>query len=304
MTASTQVAASNSLRGVGFATLAGLLFSLYGLMFRLLEAASVWHIVLYRTAGIIPLVALALYFAHGRHAWSAMTRGWKVALLAAVPLAIAQILINFAFAHTTVASVLFVTALVPFTTALFAWIALGENIAARSVVAMLIALAGAAVVAGSGIAHGKTLGLVFAVCATLAIATFNLVLRSGRDAEMLPTVATSSVMASIVAGLILGFGSGDFSVSQYDFMLILAMGAGSLGAGLVFFTLAVRERPVAEMALLMQIEVVLTPIWVWLGVGEVPMSATLIGGGLILCALGLSISREFQHRRTDTAVRQ
>ncbi|MGI9416139.1 MAG: DMT family transporter, partial [Hyphomicrobiales bacterium] len=228
---------------------------------------------------------------------------WKVALLAAIPLAAAQILINFAFASSSVASVLFVTALVPFTTALFAWVALGENIAARSVIAMVIALAGAAFVAGSGIAQGRALGVVFAVCATLAIATFNLVLRAGRDAEMLPTVATSSVMASVVAGLILGFGAGDFSVSQYDFMMIIAMGAGSLGAGLVFFTLAVRERPVAEMALLMQIEVVLTPIWVWLGVGEVPKPATLIGGGLILCALGFSISREFRHRRTDTAVR-
>ena len=41
-------------------------------------------------------------------------------------------------------------------------------------------------------------------------------------------------------------------------------------------------EPVAEMALLMQIEVVLTPIWVWLGVGEVPRAATLIEGRGVL----------------------
>jgi drug/metabolite transporter (DMT)-like permease len=32
-------------------------------------------------------------------------------------------------------------------------------------------------------------------------------------------------------------------------------------------------------------EVVLAPLWVWLGVGEVPGAATLAGGALVLAAV-------------------
>jgi drug/metabolite transporter (DMT)-like permease len=43
-----------------------------------------------------------------------------------------------------------------------------------------------------------------------------------------------------------------------------------------------------EIALLPMIEVLLGPLWVWLGAGETPTAATLAGGALVITALLLN----------------
>ncbi len=48
---------------------------------------------------------------------------------------------------------------------------------------------------------------------------------------------------------------------------------------------ASRHLPPAEVALLTLLEAVLGPLWAWLGVGETPGAATLVGGGIVLLAI-------------------
>ena len=50
-------------------------------------------------------------------------------------------------------------------------------------------------------------------------------------------------------------------------------------------TLAARYIDGALVALLTLSEVVLAPIWVWLGVGEVPTTIAMIGGLIVLGAV-------------------
>ena len=58
-----------------------------------------------------------------------------------------------------------------------------------------------------------------------------------------------------------------------------------IGFGLIAYTAGSRYLPAAELALLSLTEVLLGPIWVWLGVGEVPSRPTLIGGAIVLAAV-------------------
>ena len=55
--------------------------------------------------------------------------------------------------------------------------------------------------------------------------------------------------------------------------------------GFVLITLGARYLPAAEVALLSLAETVLAPIWVWLGVGEVPTLLTLAGGVIVISAV-------------------
>ena len=48
---------------------------------------------------------------------------------------------------------------------------------------------------------------------------------------------------------------------------------------------AARHLTAPEIALLALIEVLLGPLWAWLGAGEVPATATLTGGAIVLGAL-------------------
>jgi drug/metabolite transporter (DMT)-like permease len=54
---------------------------------------------------------------------------------------------------------------------------------------------------------------------------------------------------------------------------------------LILFTWASRHVPAAELVLLALTEVIPGPVWVWIGVGEVPTTPTLIGGLIMLVAI-------------------
>ena len=45
--------------------------------------------------------------------------------------------------------------------------------------------------------------------------------------------------------------------------------------------------PAPEVALLLLLETVLGPLWVWLGIDEVPSPAAFLGGGIVVCTLVL-----------------
>ena len=56
------------------------------------------------------------------------------------------------------------------------------------------------------------------------------------------------------------------------------------------------------MTLLSLTELVLGPLWVWLGVGEVPSAPTLAGGAMVLAALSYQALSGARRRRTPPGI--
>ena len=56
--------------------------------------------------------------------------------------------------------------------------------------------------------------------------------------------------------------------------------------GFTLVVLGSRYVPAAQVGLLALVEPVLAPIWAWIGVGEVPGLATIVGGTIIFLAIG------------------
>jgi drug/metabolite transporter (DMT)-like permease len=63
------------------------------------------------------------------------------------------------------------------------------------------------------------------------------------------------------------------------------LGIFQLGLPCMLLVRASRALLAPELALLGLLEVVLGPLWAWLGAGEVPARATLLGGAVVLAAL-------------------
>lgn len=63
------------------------------------------------------------------------------------------------------------------------------------------------------------------------------------------------------------------------------LGGVQLGLGLIFFTIGARLISAAETALISMLEVVLGPLWVWIGLRERPDMATVAGGVIVLLAV-------------------
>ena len=120
----------------------------------------------------------------------------------------------------------------------------------------------------------------------LGFALFAVLLRKGRNTELVPAVFWAGACAAIISGSMILVTDSGFEVSLYDFMLCAVMGVFQIGFGLVIFTHGSRYLPAAEITLLSLTEIVLGPIWVWLVIQEVPGAMTLIGGLIVLSAIG------------------
>jgi drug/metabolite transporter (DMT)-like permease len=73
--------------------------------------------------------------------------------------------------------------------------------------------------------------------------------------------------------------------SWHDIGILAVLGFFQLGFPCTLMVRAARSLSAPEIALLALLEILLGPIWAWLGAGEVPAAATLSGGAVVLSAL-------------------
>jgi drug/metabolite transporter (DMT)-like permease len=76
-----------------------------------------------------------------------------------------------------------------------------------------------------------------------------------------------------------------FRAAPWDVALLAVLGFFQLGLPCMLMVVAARNLSAPEISLLALLEVVLGPLWAWLGAGEVPAAATVSGGLLVLGAL-------------------
>jgi drug/metabolite transporter (DMT)-like permease len=76
-----------------------------------------------------------------------------------------------------------------------------------------------------------------------------------------------------------------FQASGRDLLVLATLGIFQLGVPCMLLVLVSRTLTAPEIALLALLEVVLGPLWAWLGAGEVPAGSTLLGGAIVLAAL-------------------
>ena len=262
-----------------------------GLIVRQVEVASEWQIIAWRGIGVI--VGLSLIFCiqeRGRILASCrQLTGWL--LLGALFQSIASICYIHALQNTTVANVLFVLSAAPLATAVLARIFLDERVSRATWVAMFVALLGIVIMVGGGVVSGTGFGNLMALFATFCYSAFVVVLRRGRAVNMLPVVVLSWVV-SLTTGI--GMAGGDLSVPLSDALFVLLWGGVVSNVMYCLFTYGSRHVTGAEVTLLVQLEIVLGPLWVWLFVGEEPSRFTLLGGLTVLAAVmgrGLAMAR-------------
>ena len=85
-----------------------------------------------------------------------------------------------------------------------------------------------------------------------------------------------------------------------DIGLLAFLGVFQLGLPCMLLVVASRVLLAPEIALLGLLEVVLGPLWAWLGASEVPARATVTGGAVVLGAL---IVNELATFRRSSAAR-
>ncbi len=272
------VAEGHERRGQTFVALGAVAWSSAGLLQRDLSVGPATQL---GGRAFFAMVSLFAFVAFTERGVGRAFRGIGLAGLAVAGcMALSSTAFIIALNHSSVARLLFITALAPMVAALLARVTLGERVEPRTWAAMLIALAGVTLMLSSG-AGGTHLGDLLAGICTLAFAATIVITRHRRDISMAPATCLSQLVVLLVALPFMDAGSADGK----DVALLVLLGAGQIGLGLALLTTGARLIPAAQTALISLLELVLAPIWVWLAYAEPPDAPTLAGGALVLAAV-------------------
>ncbi|HIA78255.1 MAG TPA: EamA family transporter [Gammaproteobacteria bacterium] len=261
-----------------------LFLSTSGIALRSIEQANGWQILFYRSVALSITVFLFLAY-QKRSAVLDEFRGlgWNDAMLA-VFLGTGMVAYVFALLYITVANALFILSSTPFVAGILGWIVLRERVAARTWFAIAVSIVGLVIMVGSGIASGHFLGNLIAMYIPISYAAVIVVVRRSKRESMLGALC----LAGLVAGTLSAIFITDYGLTPRDLGISIYLGVFQVGVGFTLMVLGTRYVPAAQVGLLSLVEPVLAPLWVWLGVGEIPTVATLVGGAIIFLAIGLN----------------
>ena len=259
----------------------GFFLSTAGIALRLVEQADGWQILFYRSLALSVTILLILVFQKRSRFFDEFRGlGWNDCLLA-VFLGTGFVAYVFALLYNTVANALFIFSCAPFVAGFLGWILLGERVATRTWLAIGVAMSGLAVMVGSELAVSRYLGTLLALWIPIAYAASIIAVRRSKRDNMLVALC----LAGLVAGGLSAFFVTDYALTPRDLIISLYLGVFQVGVGFTLVVLGSRYVPAAQVGLLALVEPVLAPIWAWMGVGEVPGLATIVGGTIIFLAI-------------------
>lgn len=267
--------------GVALVLGAGALLSLSGIVLRQMESAGGGQIIFYRSLAFAVAVFLWLALHYRTRVLHAFAKVGRAGLIAGLSLGLGSVCYIYALLLTTVANALFIISAAPFMAALLGWMVLRERVRPTTWAAMAVALAGIAIMVFDGVRGGRLLGNLVAFGTPVSFAIMLVALRRAGDRDMIPAICLAGVVGAVV-----GFAMSDsLVIPRHDLALCIFLGVVQYGGGFVLLTLGARHLPAAEVALLSLVETVLAPLWVWIGVDEVPTLFTLTGGAIVLLAV-------------------
>jgi drug/metabolite transporter (DMT)-like permease len=184
-------------------------------------------------------------------------------------------------AFTSVANTVVIISSAPLFAALFTRLFRIELIPLRTWMAIVLAICGVILVFAGSLGQGALLGDFIAVL-TACNAGGNLtLLRRSPDLDRMGLVSVGGI---VMAACVLPWAQ-PLQVSAQGFVYLAIMGLVQMPLALYLIAQSTRYLPSPEVSLFIIVETLLSPLWVWLVLGEVPPMMTYIGGTLIVVTL-------------------
>lgn len=275
------------------------LWSTAGVATRQLDHTEGFEIAFWRSMFCALFVFIAMSLRHGS-GWVAPLRGKAGAVtLSGAMWAVMFTCFMVALTHTSVANVMVVLAASPLLAALLGLAILKEPVPGRTWVAIALAGLGLVWMVREGLSTQGLAGMAIAFGVPVASA-INLVLlkRTGSQIDLVPAVLLGALISAAIT-LPLAW---PLSASGRDLAILAGLGVFQLALPCMLMVNVAHRLAPYEIALLGLLEMVLAPVWAWLGAGERPGAHTVQGGALVLAALAFNeLLAQRERRQTDAA---
>ncbi len=291
--------ASAHLKGITITACGVLIISPDGLLTRLIEADH-WTMIFYRALFMSFGMWLVLGFTSPHRVWQQYRTLRGAAVVKVIAYSLGTISFIFAITHTSVANTLIILATTPLFAALISRVLLQERLEPRTLIAIAVVAIGIAVMVSDGESGRSSrvgdfaalLGSFFLACGFSFVRRF----------PQASTFAAISVSGILTALLVLPLAA-PLSITQADLGYLMIMGLYMLPLGTALMFIGPRYIPAPEVGLLLLLESVLGPLWVWLALGEEPGTRTLIGGAIVLSTLAINAAWALRQSRVAAARR-
>jgi drug/metabolite transporter (DMT)-like permease len=291
-------------RGVVLMLAATLCWATAGMLVRNMDLRDSWEITFWRSLFMTLVISGVLVYQYRGATLARFRAVGRSGVVTGALWALMYVCFILALGRTTVANVLVLSAVAPFSSALLGRLMLGERVAPRTWAAMLVAFAGILIMFEEAVGAGAWVGNLIALVIPIAFGVnVTLLRRAHAQVDMVPTLVLSGLI-SMAATLPLAW---PLTPTGKDLGLLAIMGAVQLGLGLVLMMLATPHLAAAEIGLLAVTETIFGTALTWLAAGEQPGALTLTGGGI---AIGALVVNELLGLRTrsrpeeDEAIRE
>ena len=261
---------------------ANFLWSIAGVFTRHLDSAKSFEVTFWRSLFCALTLIVWFVYARGFAGATAYVRAsGKPGLISGAMWAIMFTCFMIALTLTSTANTLIVNALSPLFATLLAWAVLKIFVPGRTWMAIAVALVGIIIMFANQ-AGGGWLGTMIAFGVPVASAINIVTLKkTGAHVDLAPAVLTGALISCAITLPL----SLPLAASMKDVTLLAILGIFQLGIPCVMMVRASAHLAAPELALLGLLEVIMGPLWSWLGAGEVPAGSTLVGGAIVLAAL-------------------
>ncbi len=182
---------------------------------------------------------------------------------------------------TTAANAILLQYTAPVYTALFAWRFLGERTSWVDWATIAVVFGGVTLFFLDDLSRGGYIGNILALLAGVAHAWLGLFLRKQKDASPYESILLGNMLTAVI-GLPFMLGA---SLSILDWTGLALLGVFQLGFSYILYAYAIKRVRALDAMLIFMIEPILSPIWVFLVVGESPGRWATVGGAVVIISV-------------------
>ena len=255
-----------------------------GLIIKSFEGANLWQILFWRQFFFSLIVALYLLFTYKKNFFKSFYISGLPGFIGGLILALGFVAYVFSMYTTTVANTNFIITTETIFLALFGYFFLKEKINLITFISIILGMSGVLIILGSSLSIQSSeqfLGNIVAFIMPISFAVLVIVIRKYPNVDMVPAQFTAGIAAAVIGFFI----AGQLSISIHDLFLALLAGFFQIGFGFILITVGSQTTPAAIVGVMMLTESVFGPLWAWLFINEVPPTAVVIGGSIIIFSI-------------------
>ena len=271
----------------------GFCLSWGGFIIRSFEEASIWQILFLRSFFFLLALIAFLFVTYKKNTFNIIKESGFPGLLGGFVLSFSFVAFVVAMSNTTVANVVFIISTQTMFLAIFGYFYLKEKVSLIGLISILLAMSGIIIMVGDSISGGSLFGNIVALAIPINFAILVMIIRKNTKVDMVPAIFYSGIF-SLIYGFFL---AESFEFTKHDLWMGFLLGVPQLAVSFICITIGSRTVESATVGLLMLMETLCAPLWVWLFLNEIPPISVFIGGVVIILAI---ILKSFDKKHSKT----